>query len=260
MRHNIIGSGTVGKAFGAALEAHSYDVSYTDINRKTVEDLKKNGKEASTGIDAGADVYWICTGEKNVENALNKIDDCVDDAVVVIRSSTKPGMTEEMNKKFDMHISHMPEFLKERSADFDSLNPSRIVVGQHCEECVEVFEDVLKKLNAEVFRTDAKTSELVKLASNTHLSMLIAFWNQVKEYSDELDVDPQRVANLSKKDPRISDYGTYIWGGSPGGPCLPKDLKQMKDLADGEDIDSSLVESLIEWNNRSEKSDKGLRP
>lgn len=258
MDHNIIGSGTIGKAFGEALEAHSYEVSYNDINQKTVDELKEEGKEASTEIDADADVYWVCTGEKSVEQALDQLDSVVDDAVVVIRSSTRPGTTEAMNRKFDMHISHMPEFLKERSASFDALNPNRIIIGEHCDTCVSEFDEVLKKLNAEVHRTDSETSELVKLVSNSYLSMLIGFWNQVKEYTDDMDLDPQRVSNLSKKDPRISDYGTYMWGESPGGPCLPKDLKQMKELAEENDIDNNLIESLLEWHGKNNKSSKGL--
>src|SRR5215213_8818829 len=71
-----------------------------------------------------------------------------------------------------------PEFLKEGSAVKDFLDPDRVVVG---DDGVELYAP----LEAPLVRTDIKSAEMVKLASNAFLATKISFINEIANVCEE---------------------------------------------------------------------------
>jgi len=84
-----------------------------------------------------------------------------------------------------------------------------------------MLEGLYKPLNKPIFRTDLKTAEMIKYASNCMLATKISFWNEIFLICKELGVDSQAIGK----------YGT-VHGRAFGGKCLPKDLKAFVSFAE----------------------------
>ncbi|GAH50368.1 unnamed protein product, partial [marine sediment metagenome] len=196
-----------------------------------------------------ADVYFICVEEWNVEKVFETWRGVFLDKnpIVVIRSTTSPGTTEELRKKYNpVPIVHNPEFLRERDALHDFLYPDKIVIGRNLQIRDEVdpfFELLYKPFNAPIIFTDSTTSEFLKLASNAVLSSYISIWNQIKPVADKIGVNSHQVAKILTLDPRISKYGT-IHGKPFGGFCLPKDLDSMIKLGKKLNVTTVLLDAV----------------
>lgn len=214
MRVNVIGMGVVGKT--------------------TMDVLQRFGHQV-VGIDCGqpihaSDVYFVCTPEDAVESViinLSRSEALNELSLVVIRSTTLPGTTKSLAERYQMHICHQPEFLREATAISDGLNPWRIVIGECCQQHDEFLEQLWKPLRCPVIRVNTVTSEIVKLTCNAHLAALISFWNEISEICLKLDINSHVVGKVSSLDPRISSYGATMHGKPFGGRCLPKDLRRL---------------------------------
>jgi len=132
-----------------------------------------------------------------------------------------------------------PEFLteiastwsEEESAKRDFFSEDRIVIGEYDKRSGDILEEIYKPLNKPIFRTDLKTAEMIKYASNCMLATKISYWNELFLVCRELGIDSQIVAEIVALDPRIGKYGT-VHGKAFGGKCLPKDLKAFISFAD----------------------------
>ena len=133
-----------------------------------------------------------------------------------------------------------PEFLTEISGSWskaeegtkkDFFTEDRIVIGEYDKRSGDILEELYKPLGKPIFRTDLKTAELIKYASNCMLATKISYWNEIYLICKELGIDSQEVANIVGLDPRIGRYGT-VHGKAFGGKCLPKDLKAFISFAE----------------------------
>lgn len=170
--------------------------------------------------------------------------------VVVIKSTVVPTTSENVvisilekysGKKArdgEIGICMNPEFLTEIESSWtenkeykmDFFTEDRIVIGEHDKKSGDVLEELYKPLNKPIFRTDLKTAEMIKYASNCILATKISYWNEVFLICKELGIDSQTVADIVGLDPRIGKYGT-VHGKAFGGKCLPKDLKAFVSFA-----------------------------
>ena len=186
------------------------------------------------------DLSYIKEATKNIGIALSKKDEY---HLVVVKSTVVSGTTEDVvipilekysGKKAGSEIGTCmnPEFLteisgswsKDKSTKKDFFTEDRIVIGEYDKKSGDSLENLYKPLNKPIFRTDLKTAELIKYASNCMLAAKISYWNEIFLICKELGIDSQEVANIVSLDPRIGKYGT-VHGKAFGGKCLPKDLK-----------------------------------
>jgi len=132
-----------------------------------------------------------------------------------------------------------PEFLTEIESSWtddrgykkDFFTEDRIVIGEYDKRSGDALEEIYKPLNKPIFRTDLKTAEMIKYASNCMLATKISFWNEVFLICKNLGIDSQEVADIVALDSRIGKYGT-VHGKAFGGKCLPKDLKAFVSFAE----------------------------
>ena len=255
MKHLIIGSGVIGTATGVWLNANHEDVIFYDIKSEVLKKLENKGFRVTSSIkEFHVDIYWVCTAEWNVEEVLSKLSKLFKDPTVVVRSTTPPGTTQNLGKKYGLkHIAHIPEFLKEKTAIADIFDKDRVIIGTIDDETKSKLKRIYQVEMVYVIFTNPTTSELIKYASNCWLATQISYWNEIKKICDKFNVNPQMVANASCLDKRISKYGTAMIGEAFSGFCLPKDLDALIKSFEGSGLDPVLLKAVRKDNEQIKK-------
>jgi UDPglucose 6-dehydrogenase len=176
-----------------------------------------------------------------------------DSHALVMKSTVPCGTGEtikrifrEQNKGGFSYVS-CPEFLKEGSAVKDFLGPDRVVIGEDGDWAGEAVAELYSPLDAPVMRTDIKSAEMVKLASNAFLATKISFINEIANVCEETGADVVEVAYGMGLDDRISAQFLNAGIGF-GGSCFPKDVAALKQLAGNTGYHFQLLNSVIEVN------------
>jgi UDPglucose 6-dehydrogenase len=192
--------------------------------------------------------------------------------VVIVKSTVVPGTTDSVVRPLleqasgrssgrDLGVGMNPEFLTEGRAVRDFMEPDRIVFGgdartmQALDEMYASFRDVPK------IRTNPRTAEMIKYASNALLATAISFSNEIANLCAAVGgidiVDVMEGVHASsyltvtsrggeRSRPAITSF--LQAGCGFGGSCLPKDVRAL--IAHGESVGSPmpLLRAVIEVN------------
>ena len=201
------------------------------------------------GPDGTPDMTAVKAVAKEIGKALRKY-------TVIVNKSTVPvgsgDLVENILKEqgapeglFDV-VSN-PEFLREGSAIYDTLNPDRIVIGAKRREAAVKLVELYAPLEKPMILTDLNSAELSKYASNAFLASKISFINAMSRVCEACGANVADVAKGMGMDKRIGDQFLQSglgWGGS----CFPKDVQGLIKSSEGLGYDFQMLRAVEEIN------------
>ena len=179
--------------------------------------------------------------------------------VVVVKSTVIPGTTEEvvipiLEKSggkigIDFGICMIPEFLSEGKAVQDFMHPARVIIGEYDKKSGDTLSNLYRNFNAPILRTNLRTAEMIKLASNAFLSTKISFINEIGNLCKQLGIDTYEVAKGMGFDERIGSKFLDAGIGF-GGSCLPKDLRALITSSEQIGYKPKILQEVLDFNEK----------
>lgn len=287
MKVTVVGTGYVGLVSGVCFADLGNDVVCVDKDVSKIERLnrfespiyepgleeliEKNVKagrltftdDTKQGI-TGAEVVIIAVGTPSLPNGeanLSYVDQVAKDIAeamteykVVVTKSTVPVGTNERIKAIIAELTDVPfdvvsvpEFLREGSAIYDTLNPDRVIIGAENEAAQQKIAELHRPLTENIVLTDIRSAEMIKYASNAFLATKISFINEIANICDKVGADVTKVAVGMGLDNRIGK--AFLNAGiGYGGSCFPKDTDALIQIAGNVDYNFKLLKSVVEVN------------
>lgn len=248
-----------------------YEPELSELMRKNIGEGRLN---FTTSYEEGfndAQVIYIAVGTPEnddgsanlqyVEQAAATIALTVKQDTIVVTKSTVPVGTNDRLQQLINHtklyqisieVVSNPEFLKEGSAIFDSFHGDRIVIGANSEKAAAVLEEVNRPFDIPIYKTDIRSAEMIKYASNAFLATKISFINEIANICERVGADVERVAAGMGLDKRIGP--AFLKAGiGYGGSCFPKDTKALIQIAGNVEYDFELLKGVVNVNKKQNK-------
>jgi UDPglucose 6-dehydrogenase len=229
--------------------------------------------DRSNNLVEESDVIFLCVGTpstnagadlSSVYEAILKIGELSEKPIIlIIKSTVPPGTSRTISKMLAQHdllakkeikLINNPEFLREGTALKDFLEPDRIVIGSDDLKSGDRVQELYRPFDAPVWRVSPTTAEFIKYLSNTLLSTLISFSNEMASLGEAMgDVDLKTAFKVLHQDRRW--YGnpaamtSYVWPGCGfGGHCLPKDTYAIIKKAEEFGVEMNVLKSVLKIN------------
>lgn len=190
--------------------------------------------------------------------------------VVAVKSTVMPGTTRGIVQATleitsglllgEFGLCMNPEFLREGSAVEDFRVPDRIVIGQADARSGDVLDRLYSPYACDKLRLSLEEAELTKYASNSLLSVLISFGNELAGLCEATPgADLETVMEALCLDRRLSPTGpagrvrpeilSYLRAGIGfGGSCLPKDVNALRVYGKRSSVATPLLDAVIATN------------
>ena len=283
----VVGTGYVGLVTGVGFSELGHNVSFIDLDEAKVNNLSnkkipfyepnledyfqndENFKRMSFYSSyselewESTDIVFICVQTPNnsktnsvdtkfLESAISEISQLDNDNITITVKSTIPPYEIANvcnNVGYDKNLlTFNPEFLREGSAVHDFFNPDRVVIGGLDSTKTNKLKELYKEFETEVIITDPISSQLIKYLANTYLPLRLSFVNEATRLADYSGANLVDVLKGVGLDSRI---GSHYFRPSPswGGSCFPKDLVEVNNFYNKEELNLPLISNIIDSNN-----------
>jgi len=270
--------GIVGRGFvGSAVEFGFSPQTGCDVNNMYIYDKDKSKSlHPLENVVLYSDIIFLSVptpsnsdGSINlsyVEDALQEISEITSDVaqsmvlldnIILIRSTVTPGTTRKLQQKYqNLNLVFNPEFLTERSANFDFINQTRFILGgdkKHTNKVADLYRWRFGE-TIPVIETSYQTAELIKYMNNCFFATKVSFLNEMRQVSDLCEADWNMAVEGFIRDGRIGHSHMNVPGPDGkfgfGGKCFPKDVSAMIDFGNKLGLDMHTLSGV--WNTNCE--------
>ena len=207
MRIAIVGSGFVGQACGKGFAKHGNDITFIDINKEKVTQLRSEGfkafqpKEYKT-ITTDCTMFSVYTPTEDGRAIFDYLEEALEDFgkrlkkhddyhIMVIRSTTLPGYTRDRfipiveqasGKKagVDFGVCMQPEYLRQATAQADFDRPWFTLIGEIDQKSGDAIEALYKPFHSPIQRCSLEEAEIQKYIHNVYNAVKIGFFNEIR--------------------------------------------------------------------------------
>src|SRR3990167_1888268 len=198
---------------------------------------KKNGEADLSTVFAVAEKV-----SQNLEKKITIVS-CKSTVPVGTNARIEKILNKLKPKKTHVAVASCPEFLREGTAIYDSLNPDRVVIGSDSDRAKNILMQLHKPIDGKRVITDLASAELIKYTSNAMLATKISFANLISFYCEKTGADVEKVLDAVGLDKRIGrifmDPGVGY-----GGSCFPKDVKALIKIGQALNLDTTLLDAV----------------
>ena len=212
-----------------------------------------------TAPDGSCDLTYVRQASRAIGQALAMKDGF---HVVVLRCSVPPGTTLDVvavevaaasgkTLGIDFGVAFNPEFLREGVAVADFYAPPKTVVGASDARSEEIVARIYGAVDKKIQFCTIPAAEMVKYVDNVWHAAKVAFGNEIGRLCKSLDIDSHEVMNIFCTDTKLNLSPYYLKPGFAfGGSCLPKEVRAVAHLAEHQNVDLPLIQSLGVTNQR----------
>ena len=242
MRIGIAGYGFVGQAHHNVLKDY-FDILISDPALGHFGDLRH------------ADAIIICVstpddnGKCDMSNVYDIINSNLDVPFLIKSTISLEGWDELMLSHPNSNITFSPEFLRAETALKDFANTKELLMGG---SSLSYWAEIFIKAMGNITVSPCPPRELIltKYFRNAFLATKVAFFNQIHDLCEATGTDYEHVRRSISSDPRIGTSHTRVTPARGfGGHCLPKDTKAITYSAGLHDVDLSILQEAINYNN-----------
>ena len=257
----IIGWGFVGSATGAGF-------AKSKKNKVFWFDKFKESPNTLDEVIENSEFIFIClptpmlrdySGEdlSIVNGVLNEVSQKVkkSNKILIIKSTVLPGTTLSFMKKYpDVNFAMNPEFLTQKNALDDFLNPSRTVIGAGSKKIAERVKDLYQTIlpkDQKYYLVNTTQAEITKYMSNLMLASKILLANEFYFLAKKMKVEYNDIREAVEADKRVGPFLKVPgWDGDFGfgQACFPKDMLGLLSFAKANKIDMSALDAIWEKN------------
>lgn len=210
--------------------------------------------------DGSADLSSIFTSSTSLATHVKT------EMTFIIKSTVPPGTAKELDKvlsnyftklekKVDFDVLSCPEFLREGSAVYDSLNPDRVIAGCSNIKAASLIKAIYLPCLSDpkkLLIMDPPSAEMTKYAANAMLACRISFMNELSGLCEKLGANIENVRIGIGSDQRIGPQFLFAGIGF-GGSCFPKDIRALKAKATELGYETPILEAIETINQRQKK-------
>ena len=267
----------VDKERAASISAGKVPFSEPGLDRALAESLNKTffvTDDIERAVSQSEYVFYCVgtpyreDGQADLAHLYSAIDQTLPYARVgrfktlVIKSTVPPSTTKEKVLSYveakgfrdgvDFCVANNPEFLREGYSWDDFINADRIVIGVSGSRAQDMLEKLYAPFNIPVYAVSLNTSEFIKYLSNTLLSTMISYSNEMSIAADMIgDISVPKAFKILHLDKRWGgcNMTAYVYPGCGyGGYCLPKDASAFYSLMKSKGFRMGILGNVISVN------------
>ncbi len=171
-----------------------------------------------------ADLSYVFQAAQTIASVLKKGD------TIILESTVPVGATDRfaafLQEKTGLipgevfFVAHCPERVLPGKIFYELIHNDRVIGGVNKDSVYAARELYAAFVEGNMYLTDAKTAELVKLIENSSRDVEIAFAHQVASMAYAIGSDPYEVIELANKHPRVNILRPSA---GVGGHCIAVD-------------------------------------
>lgn len=209
-----------------------FGLDYTPVSKSEIVFITVGTPPKENGE---ADLSAVFEVARNIAKNLNETKNNF--TVVSCKSTVPVGTNKKVAVILEKHkpknakfaVASVPEFLREGTGIYDTINADRVVIGSDSKKAVELLIKLHQPINGKRVITDLSSAELIKYVSNAMLATKISFANLISLYAEKVDANVEAVLDAVGLDKRIGRIFMNP-GVGYGGSCLPKDVMALIEI------------------------------